>query len=170
MRALIDRTTAYSQIFLRLALGIGFLSSVADRFGLWGPAGSKNVAWGNFTNFLAFTALLNPYIPRPAIPVLGWVVTLFETCLGLLLIVGFRLKATAMVASLLLLLFAIGMAIGLGIKVPFDYSVLAASTGALLLAAQRESTLSIDSLLVDSSANAHEVIEGTEPRSELLCP
>jgi len=58
MRTLIDRTTAYSPIFLRLALGIGFLSSVADRFGLWGAAGAKNVAWGNFTNFASTGALL----------------------------------------------------------------------------------------------------------------
>ena len=30
--------------FLRLAVGGTFLVSVADRFGLWGPPGTKNVA------------------------------------------------------------------------------------------------------------------------------
>ncbi len=32
--------------FLRLALGATFLTAVADRFGLWGPAGTANVAGG----------------------------------------------------------------------------------------------------------------------------
>jgi hypothetical protein len=25
---------------------------VADRFGLWGPYGAKNVAWGDFAHFV----------------------------------------------------------------------------------------------------------------------
>jgi len=32
-----------SSVFLRLALGISFLSAVADRFGLWGVYGQPNV-------------------------------------------------------------------------------------------------------------------------------
>jgi hypothetical protein len=37
------------KLFLRLSIGVGFLSAVADRFGLW----SKDVAvWGNWDNFL----------------------------------------------------------------------------------------------------------------------
>ena len=33
----------FSSVFLRLALGISFLSAVADRFGLWGVYGQSNV-------------------------------------------------------------------------------------------------------------------------------
>ena len=35
-------------VFLRIALGISFLSAVADRFGLWGAYGQPNVAWEIF--------------------------------------------------------------------------------------------------------------------------
>ena len=47
------------KIFLRLGIGVGFLSAVADRFGLW-PA--EVSAWGNWENFLAYTQLINPII------------------------------------------------------------------------------------------------------------
>lgn len=143
----INRVAEYSTVFLRLALGIGFLSSVADRFGLWGAPGAKNVAWGNFKTFLAFTAVLNPFLPDSWIPVVGWIVTVAEFCLGVSLIVGFRIREAALLAGALLMLFAAAMTLALGIKVPFDYSVLAASGGAFLLAAYGKSPLSVDLLL-----------------------
>ncbi len=37
----------FSSVLLRLALGISFVSAVADRFGLWGVYGQPNVSWGN---------------------------------------------------------------------------------------------------------------------------
>src|SRR5437899_12739196 len=36
-------------------LGASFLSAVADRFGLWGPHGAKNVSWGDFAHFVEYT-------------------------------------------------------------------------------------------------------------------
>ncbi len=146
MRTLSKWGTDYTTVPLRLALGIAFLSSVADRLGLWGRPGAKNVAWGNFGNFVAFTAILNPYAPSSVIRPMAWVVTLAEVTLGLLLIVGFRVRETATASAVLLLLFAVGMAIGLGIKAPLDYSVFAASTAGFLLAAHWKSPLSIDAL------------------------
>lgn len=48
------------KLFLRFAISIGFLSAVADRFGLW----SKEVSvWGNWNSFLEYTQLINPWIP-----------------------------------------------------------------------------------------------------------
>jgi hypothetical protein len=38
--------TEIVRLFARFALGASFLSAVADRFGLWGPHGAKNVSWG----------------------------------------------------------------------------------------------------------------------------
>ena len=46
-----------SSVFLRLALGISFLSAVADRFGFWGVYGQSNVAWGNYARYLSPTRL-----------------------------------------------------------------------------------------------------------------
>lgn len=45
--AVFDAVRRYASVFLRLALGATFLTAVADRFGLWGPAGAANVAWGD---------------------------------------------------------------------------------------------------------------------------
>src|SRR5215475_9649831 len=78
----------FSSVFLRLALGIAFLSAVADRFGLWGDYGQHNVAWGNYARFLAYTAKLNWYLPTAIIPVLAIIATVAETLFGLLLVVG----------------------------------------------------------------------------------
>ena len=47
--------TEIARLFARLALGASFLSAVADRFGLLGPYGAKNVSWGNFAHFLEYT-------------------------------------------------------------------------------------------------------------------
>ena len=45
---LIEALRRITPVFLRLVLGGAFLSAVADRFGLWGPAGTRNASWGDF--------------------------------------------------------------------------------------------------------------------------
>lgn len=130
----IHRLASYAPMYLRLALAATFLMAVGDRFGLWGPPGAPNVAWGDFQNFLAYTAILNPYLPASWIPLVGWTATVAEVVLGLALIVGFRTRVTALLSGVLLLLFAIGMTVGLGIGAPLSYSVFTASAGAFLLA------------------------------------
>jgi thiosulfate dehydrogenase [quinone] large subunit len=58
----------FSSVFLRLALGISFLSAVTDRFGLWGVYGQPNVSWGNYARF-DYTAKLNWFLPsRLSVP------------------------------------------------------------------------------------------------------
>src|SRR5260370_6903828 len=88
-------------MYARLAIAAGFLSSVADRFGLWGPAGSAKVAWGNWKNFVAYTAVLNFFLPRWSAPILAVVVTIAETGLGILLIVGGWQRAPAAASAAL---------------------------------------------------------------------
>jgi hypothetical protein len=51
-------------VYLRVALGAAFLSTVADRFGLWGPFGTPNVAWGEFGRFVAYVGKLNWFVPE----------------------------------------------------------------------------------------------------------
>ena len=53
------RLANISSVFLRLALGVSFLSAVGDRFGFWGAFGQSHVAWGDFSHFIAYTARLN---------------------------------------------------------------------------------------------------------------
>jgi thiosulfate dehydrogenase (quinone) large subunit len=130
----LDDLLRHAPLYARLALGVTFLSAVSDRFGLWGPPGTRNVAWGDFDHFLAYTAVLNPYLPAGVIPGLGWMVTAAETVLGVALIIGFRTRLVALLSGLLLLGFALGMTIGVGIKSPLDYSVFSASAAAFLVA------------------------------------
>lgn len=153
MSVQVNQTAKYSTVFLRFALGIAFLSAVADRFGLWGAPGATNVAWGNFDSFLTYTAKLNFFLPNSLISVVGWLATGAEIVLGILLIVGFRIRETAFISGVMLILFAAAMTLALGVKVPLDYSVFAASAGAFLLAAQDESPWSIDKLLNQKNAS-----------------
>src|SRR5260370_42004274 len=52
---LTENGTEIVRLFARFALGASFLSAVADRFGLWGPHGAKNVSWGDFAHFVEYT-------------------------------------------------------------------------------------------------------------------
>ncbi len=122
-------------VFLRLAIGVTFLSSVADRFGLWGPPGARGVSWGDFAHFVAFTGQLNWFLPASAASTIAWVDTALETMLGVTLIVGVQLRVSAIVAGVLLLLYAVTMAFALGAEAPFNYSIWSASAGAFAIAA-----------------------------------
>lgn len=143
-----------ASIYLRLALGTAFLSAVADRFGLWGPPGTPQVGWGTFGNFLSYAAKVNPWFPLSWIPVVGWTATVCEIVFGITLIVGFKTRFAASLSSLLLLAFALGMAFGLGIKAPLDYSVFTASAGAFLLACAPGYPLSLDSIRAKDTASS----------------
>lgn len=146
--------SAYSSVFLRLALGVSFLSAVADRFGLWGSFGKPHVAWGTFVRFVAYTGQLNWFLPRAAIPTLAIVATCAETLLGILLVLGWQTRIAAFLSGVLLLLFAGTMTGALGIKAPLDLSVFSASGGALLLASCVEYPFSLDQLRRDSVRDA----------------
>ncbi|HVV71900.1 MAG TPA: MauE/DoxX family redox-associated membrane protein, partial [Verrucomicrobiae bacterium] len=142
---LATRYRSFITLYLRLALGIGFLSAVADRFGWWGPPGTPNVAWGTFNNFLIYTAKLNPWFSGGWIPAIGWAATVCEICCGLMLIIGYRTRLAAVFSGLLTLAFAIGMVCGLGIHAPLNYSVFVVSAGSFLLADVGKYPLSLDS-------------------------
>src|SRR5947207_5065487 len=55
--------TEIVRLFARFALGASFLSAVADRFGLWGPHGAKNVSWGDFAHFVEYTGAVMSLFP-----------------------------------------------------------------------------------------------------------
>jgi uncharacterized membrane protein YphA (DoxX/SURF4 family) len=138
--------TKFATIFLRLALAAGFFAAVSDRFGLWGPPGTTNVAWGDFAHFLAYAAELNPELPVSWIPTVGWTVTFAETIFAITLFLGFRTRTFALLSGIILLAFASGMTIGTGIKSALNASVFSASAGAFLLATMRQYPFSLDAL------------------------
>lgn len=122
------------QLYLRLALGLGFLIPVADRIGWLGSAGQKGISWGNFENFAAYTNTLLPFLSRQTASVMALLATIAEILIGTCLIIGFKTRVAAYGGFLLTLIFALCMAVFTGIKAPFNYSVFSDSAGSLLLA------------------------------------
>jgi len=137
----------FASVFLRLALGISFLSAVADRFGLWGVYGQPNVGWGNYARFVDYTATLNWFLPAATIPALAMIATVAETLFGLLLVVGWNTRIVALLSGALLIIFALTMTAALGVKAPLDFSVFSAAGGALLLGVCADFPFSVDELL-----------------------
>jgi uncharacterized membrane protein YphA (DoxX/SURF4 family) len=138
---------SYASLLLRIGLGVGFLSAVADRLGLWGAFGQPNVEWGNFSRFLEYTHTLNWYLPAGMIALLGVAATVAEILLGLLLLVGWHTRAAALLSGLLLLIFGVAMTLALGVKAPLNYAVLTGIGGALLLAHCESFPFSMDESL-----------------------
>lgn len=118
-------------LYARVALGAAFLSGIADRFGLYT---GRNVGYGDFAGFVAYTAKVNSFMPTSTIPFLAWAATAAEFSLGIALILGIWPRWVALASALLLALFGTAMAISFGIKSPLDYSVFSASAAAVLLA------------------------------------
>lgn len=125
-----DKTAEY---FLRYSLAASYLSAVADRFGVWGQAGDSGVVWGNFNSFLEYTQYLNPWAPVALANVLGYIATILEIILPLLLIIGFKVRYASFASFLLLMLFALSMTLFSGIKGALDYSVFTAAAASFLL-------------------------------------
>ncbi|RIV45918.1 DoxX family membrane protein [Flagellimonas pelagia] len=134
----------YVKLFLRLALAGSFLSAVADRFGIWSPEIS---VWGNWENFLAYTGLINPWMPQSFKPTLGILATAAEIVFAIFLLIGFKTELFAKLSGILLLLFAISMTFSTGIKGAFDYSVFSAAGCAFALSLMKEKYWELDSLI-----------------------
>jgi uncharacterized membrane protein YphA (DoxX/SURF4 family) len=133
-----------SSLFLRVALAASFLSAVADRFGIWGAYGQPHVAWGNFARFVNYTHILTPVFPMSVSVFFAWAATGAETVFAILLLTGWRIRAISMLSGLLLLAFAISMALSLGIKAPLDYSVFTAAAAALVLSCRVPDRFTLD--------------------------
>ncbi|MGV0812084.1 hypothetical protein ABQF34_09005 [Mycolicibacterium boenickei] len=120
-------------LFARLALAAAFLSAVADRFGLWGPAGTPNVAWGNFESFTAYAHVLAPYLSGALLDLVAWGATIVEIILGVALLLGIALRWVSFASAATLIAFGISMFFFAGFETPFSASVFTAAAAALLL-------------------------------------
>lgn len=140
-----------TKLFLRLALALGFLSAVADRFGFW--AGEISV-WGNWENFLAYTQLISPWFPESWVPILGALATGAEILFALGLILGLKTELIAKLSGILLLVFGLSMSFSTGIKGALDFSVFAAAGAAFALSLIKEKFLELDQVLGSSKGLA----------------
>jgi len=136
------------QLFLRVALGIGFLLPVMDRFGLLGAAGENGNAWGNWENFISYTNTLMPYMSASAANAMGAIATAGELVFGIALIIGYKTRLASLGSFLLTLGFALSMFFFADIRAPFSYSVFADSAASLLLASIPFYRWSLDAVLL----------------------
>lgn len=132
------------KLFLRLALALGFLSAVADRFGFY-PA--EISVWGTWQSFVDYTGLINPWLPTSLVSSAAITATIAEVVFGLALLIGFRTELFAKLSGILLLIFALAMTFSLSAKAPLDYSVYAAAAAAFALGTMNKKYLEVDSLI-----------------------
>lgn len=128
------------KLFLRLAIGLGFLSAVADRFGIYW---TYHIAWGDWGSFVDYTRTLAPWLPSSLVEPAAIGSTLAEIVLGIGLIIGFKTSFMAKCSGALLLVFALSMTLYTGAKSAFDAAVYAASAGAFALSLIRVKFLEI---------------------------
>jgi uncharacterized membrane protein YphA (DoxX/SURF4 family) len=128
-----QRVWSAATIFARLALASGFLSAVADRFGLWGEPGTGQVGWGSFERFTQYVQTLAPYLPDELVVVVAWVVTFVETLLAGCLLLGMKTRWAALGSAITLIVFALSMFLFDGFETPLSASVFTAASAALLL-------------------------------------
>ena len=133
-----------AQLLLRLALGIGFILPVLDRIGCLGAPGQKNVAWGNWENFTAYTNVLMPYVNPATASFFGFIATVAEAVFAVMLIIGYKTRMAAYGSCILTLIFALSMLLFAGYRAPFTYSVFVVSFSSLLLASSPGYAWSID--------------------------
>ncbi|MCP1251185.1 MULTISPECIES: DoxX family protein [Elizabethkingia] len=126
---------------LRIVLAAGFLSAVSSRLNLWGAQSS------GWSKFVRYTAEVNSFLPYSWIPSFAVLSTLAESSIGILLLIGYRVRKTALCAAILTVLFGIAMSISFGCKEPLDYSVFVFSAGAFLLSTFSHYIWSLDQLL-----------------------
>lgn len=138
-----NNTNSIAALFVRVALGTAFLSAVASRFSIW----PKAMGGGSWQGFLVYVIELNPWAPESLIPFLGGAATIAELTFGTLLILGFKQRLVGIFAGILLMIFALSMTAGTGVKSPFDYSVYTAAAASFLYAVSSPSLWSLDSLL-----------------------
>jgi uncharacterized membrane protein YphA (DoxX/SURF4 family) len=128
-----QRIWSAATIFARVSLAAGFLSAVADRFGLWGKAGTNQVGWGNFETFTQYVQTLAPYLPAKSVTAAAWGGTVVEILLGGALLLGIRIRWAALGSAATLVVFAVSMFIFAGFETPLSASVFTAAAAALLL-------------------------------------
>jgi putative oxidoreductase len=142
-----NKMISFAQIYLRMALGIGFILPVLDRLGYLGAPGSANVGWGNWANFVAYTHSLLPYLSLQLANLSGLIASILEVLFGLLLMVGYKTRLAAFGSAALTVIFALSMLFFAGYRAPFNYSVFVVSAASLVLACVNEYKWSIDAAL-----------------------
>lgn len=124
-----------------VALALDFGGAVADRFGVFGPAGAPGVSWGNWAAFTDYTAALLPALFRPVAPACAVLATGIEVGLAAALLVGWRRRWAGKVAAGLLAVYLVAMGSSLGWAAVAHYALPVLIGGALLISTCPRSVL-----------------------------
>ncbi|HVI43724.1 MAG TPA: DoxX family protein [Chitinophaga sp.] len=122
------------QLYMRLALGIGYLVPALDRLGVWGAPGGHNISWGDWDHFSVYAHQVMGFLPYGLASVLAVAATIAELIFGVLLLIGWQTRLAATGSGFLALGFALSMAVSFGIVSPLSYSVFVVSASSFLLA------------------------------------
>jgi uncharacterized membrane protein YphA (DoxX/SURF4 family) len=137
---------AWLATIVRVALGLGLLLSVADRFGLLGGPGAAGVSWGTWSSFVEYTREVNAFLPAGVAPTLAMLATAAELAGGVALLLGVVIRRATLGVALLFTIYGIAMSLSLGAGSPFPYVVWPLAAASLALAWCDASVLSIDRL------------------------
>jgi uncharacterized membrane protein YphA (DoxX/SURF4 family) len=129
---------------VRIVLGLAFVLSVADRFGLMGGSGSPGVSFGDYAHFVAYTRQVNSFLPESWAPILAALATVCETVIGTVLVLGISTRKAVLAALGLLLIFGTAMSISLGLDSHFPYAVVVLASGAWFLSMSNCTAWSIE--------------------------
>jgi uncharacterized membrane protein YphA (DoxX/SURF4 family) len=143
-----EKFSGFTQLFLRLALSIGYLVPGFDRLGAWGKYGERNISWGDWQHFIKYAGQVMSFLPSSLVDVLAVTATIGEIGLGVLLLVGRWTRIAALGSGMLTLFFALSMAISFGIVSPLSYSVFTASAASFLLATLPAYKWSLDNVFI----------------------
>ncbi len=138
--------SSFFQLYLRIAVGTGYLVFGLDRLGVWGKHGEKNVSWGDWDHFMEYASQVMSFLPYSVAGILAVIATAAEIVFGILLIIGKWTKQAAIGSGLLALSFAVSMSVSFGIVSPLSYSVFVVSAGSFLLASLPQYKWSLDAL------------------------
>jgi hypothetical protein len=131
----------FAVLFTRFALAATYLSGVADRFGAWGRYGSPNVSWGDFQHFVARVQTYVPHASPSLALVVAWVSTVLDSALALGLLIGVRTRTMAIGSGMLLVGYAVAVAISpAGLHATFASGLLGLAAASMLLAAVVDDT------------------------------
>ncbi|MBL4678377.1 MAG: DoxX family membrane protein [Mucilaginibacter sp.] len=137
----------FAGIYLRAALGVGYIWLVADRLGLLGAYGLPHVSWGDWEHFMILSRDTMSFLPPALVTPLAVIASVGEGVFGILLLLGLFTRLAAYGSGLLTLAFAVSMTISRGIDSPISYSVFTVSAASFLLACVPVYKWSIDALI-----------------------
>jgi hypothetical protein len=131
---------------LRIFVGIAFVSAICDRLGLFGGPGAPGVSWGNFQNFVYYTAQVNSFLPRRIIPALAVVESFIEGGLGITMLLGLEVRPVSIASAALLSVLGVAMTVSLGVSSQFSFAVFVLAAGTFVIANVDATLLSLDAV------------------------